>query len=500
MPKFKLKVNPEELPPAEREEFERMMAELQASLEANPLQDYHPNPGQAPFHEAQTKIKALMGGNRSGKTTGGIVDDLIQAVDRDCLPSHLRPFKRWEPPTKIRIVAPKFNENVEQVIFPEIRRWVPRAQLRGGSWDGTGKKEGAFSKQRRVLSFENGSTIQFLTFDQDLDAHAGAGLHRVHFDEEPEGEKGVELYEENMARLADHNGDFVLTMTPLFGLSWSFDRIWERRHEPNITAIQVDTEQNMEHLNREAMEEFWASLPEEVRKARKEGRFVHFSGLFYDEFRDGLHIVDPPDEKRIKSQFVVVGIDPGLNRPGVVWIGFDSDNAAVVFDELCEPQTIVPELATKIHAKNKKWGIEPTYYVIDPSARNRNTVNGEQIQGAFQRAGIPTIYGQNDRAAGILEVKRRLQQKGLVVSRDCPTLIWEFSRYRKDSHSANEFDAVKENDDELDALRYALMSRPWNVRQTKPDEYEPWKPGTAPDHRWLDQLGTHTSPPLGAMS
>jgi hypothetical protein len=69
------------------------------------------------------------------------------------------------------------------VIFPLIRQWVPRPQLLDESW------EKAFSKQRRVLTFANGSTIQFLTFEQDLDAHAGAALHRVHFDEEPEGEK-----------------------------------------------------------------------------------------------------------------------------------------------------------------------------------------------------------------------------------------------------------------------------------------------------------------------
>src|SRR5690606_27497139 len=118
-------------------------------------------------------------------------------------------------------------------------------------------------------------------------------------------------------------------------------------------------------------------------------------------------------------QSVVVGIDPGLNRTGVVWVAFDNDNVALVFDELYPEQEIVENIARKIKATNAKWGIEPDYYVIDPSARNRATVNAEAVESAYMRAGIPTIHGQNVRAAGILEVKRRLQQQGLVVSESC---------------------------------------------------------------------------------
>jgi hypothetical protein len=173
------------LPPEKRKEAEAELAKLEHIYALNPLLTYRPLDSQAAYHASRSKIKAFMGGNRSGKTVAGVVDDLIQAVDEAALPDHLLPYKRWQPPVKLRIVAPKFNENIEQVIFPLIRQWVPRPQLLDESW------EKAFSKQRRVLTFANGSTIQFLTFEQDLDAHAGAALHRVHFDEEPEGEGGL---------------------------------------------------------------------------------------------------------------------------------------------------------------------------------------------------------------------------------------------------------------------------------------------------------------------
>ena len=481
------------LTPAQKREFRALLGVLKEQAEDNPLNTYVPHPRQAQYHAAQTKIKAFIGGNRSGKTAAGVVDDIIQAVDAESLPPHLLPYKRWTPPTKLRIVAPKFNENVEQVIFPTIRQWVPRSQLKGGGWDH------AFSKQRRVLQFENGSTIQFLTFDQDLDAHAGAALHRVHFDEEPEGDKGLQLWQENMMRLADFDGDFCLTMTPLFGLSWAFEEIWEKQDSPEVTVVQVDSTENP-HVNQKALLAEFARQPKEIRDARLHGKFVHFGGLFYPEFSQE-HIVREPDAKHIKGQDIVVGIDPGLNRTGVVWVAFDNDNAAMVFDELYPEQTVVEDVAEQIKAKNLKWGIDPMYYVIDPSARNRQGITAEALQSAYMRAGIPAIQGQQDRAAGIVEVKRRLQHEGIVVSDFCTNLATEFRKYRRDNNSDDEFKAVKKDDHLLDALRYVCMERPWNVDSVL-ESREPtqWTYGVAPSIESLARSAPRPSPPLGAMT
>lgn len=484
----------EELPESERARAERLLDEYRRLHEQNPLLRYnHPDsplkhPKQLEYHASKDKIKAFIGGNRSGKTAAGIVDDLIQLCDEDVLPEHLKPFKRWQPPTRARIVAPKFNENIEQVIMPTIRQWVPKSQLKGGSWDK------AFSKSRRVLEFENGSTVQFLTFDQDLDAHAGAALHRVHFDEEPEGEGGQAMWHENMMRLADFDGDFTMTMTPLFGLSWSFDEIWRRRTQPGITVVQVDSTENP-HVNQDALDLEFGRMSKEERQARKEGKFVHFAGLFYPEFGEE-HLKPRPTPQHVKEQSIIVGIDPGLNRTGVVWVAFDNDNVGFVFQELYPEQAIVENVAKAIFTLNQRWGIEPDYYVIDPSARNRSTINAEAIESAYLRAGLPTIRGQNDRPAGILEVKRRLQQQGLFVSEDCPNLVNEFEHYRKDPNSQDEFAAVKKDDHLVDALRYVSMARPWNEKYGAAREPERWRPGFAPSLEDLGQSAPEVAGPL----
>lgn len=491
------------LPDDQRAEAEKLLANLQRIYEDNPLLRFQPNPApsggasQADYLAIDTNIGALFCGNRFGKTAVGLVWDLIQVCRKESIPEHLRPYKRWDVeehgPIRGRIVAPKFNENIEQVILPELRKWAPKAELLGGSFDE------AFRKQQRVLEFANGSSIQFLTFDQDLDAHAGAARHFIHFDEEPEGEKGLQMFHENMTRLADFNGDFRLTMTPLFGLSWAFDEIWlARLTDPDITALQGDSYDNP-HVDHRRLRKDEKRMTEEERRARRQGEFVHFAGQFYPEFGD-KHRVDPPAASDIREQNIVVGIDPGLNYTGVVWVAFDNDNIAQVFAEAKPEQMVVEDVARVIRETNALWGIEPDYYVIDPSARNRSTINAEAIESAYLRAGIPTIRGQNDRAAGILEVKRRLQHgPGLFVSKDCPAIALEFARYRRDPNSQDEFAAVKKDDHLLDALRYVCLGRAWDApNSSEPEPYgDRWKPGTAPPPEWFDdQRNTH---PLGEM-
>src|SRR5581483_11170211 len=165
------------LPLGERAQARELLDAYEAALRANPLIGYQPHPKQVAFHEGREPVKCFLGGNRSGKTTAGILDDLIQAVDVAVVPEHLRSFKVWEPPFFCRVVSPDFTSTMEGVIFQKLREWVPRGQLVGDSW---GK---AYDKQRRRLSFKNGSWFDFMTFEQDLDKFGGAALHRVHYDE-----------------------------------------------------------------------------------------------------------------------------------------------------------------------------------------------------------------------------------------------------------------------------------------------------------------------------
>lgn len=469
------------LPVEQQERARDLLATYEAALRANPLLGYSPHAKQVVFHASHEPLKAFLGGNRSGKTTAGICDDLIQAVDRDCLPEHLLGFKKWEPPFFCRIIVPDFTSTLEGVIFQKLREWAPKDQLAGGGFDK------AYDKARRRLGFKNGSWMDFLTFEQDLDKFGGAALHRVHYDEEPP----APIRRESTMRLIDYGGDELFTMTPLHGMSWMYDEIWEpwtkaQLHEATVVLVDMD---DNPHLDERTKQRALAGLSEEERQARKSGRFVHFAGMIYDEFSRNEHVVPEldPSEGVPADARVYVGIDPGMRHmAAVLWCYLTPDDTMVAFDELALQGHTVKQVADAIHLINRKWArqsgeamipLQPAWYVIDPSARNVVHQTGRSDQMEFMDHGIVTILGQNSVTAGINRVKERLQARRLFVTANCTGTIDQFRKYRWSSPARTESDPkekpVKKDDHLLDALRYVVMSRPYATELVDAEEWLP---------------------------
>jgi phage terminase large subunit-like protein len=477
------------LSPARQKELRDLLRQIKEQAERNPLEAYRPYPKQDTFHSAEEKTKMFIGGNRAGKTTCGAADDLIQALPRELVPEHLLPYKRYgnDEPFKGRVITPDLAHTMEVVIH-KYREMVPREAILGGEW------RKAFDKTRRILKFENGSVIDFMSTEQDPDKFGGVDLHRVHYDEEPSGPNAETIWQESKIRLWDHDGDTILTMTPLFGYALVYDRVWSKRNEAGIFVIQASVFDNP-HIPRHLVEEEMRDWGEEEKKARLHGEFVHFGGLFYDEFTQRTHTQPAPSPDTIKNWDVVVGIDPGT-QTGCVWVGFDGDNRAFVFDEYYPKDALVPDIAEEIKRRNAIWGVTPSY-VIDPAARIRSGPNQEQFTTEYARNGIYCGEGQNARGPGILEIKRRLQKGYLFIADDLHNLIWEFGRYRKDPNSQDDFAAIKKDDHLLDALRYAVMAKTWVIPKVRPRERTSNHPFKEPPFRGFPPSN---NPPLGAMS
>jgi phage terminase large subunit-like protein len=462
-----LKINQEaieKLSPEDQKAAAELLEVYEQEIRANPLLTYYPHDKQIVFHESREPLKAFLGGNRSGKTTAGILDDLIQAVDADCLPAHLLPYKKWEPPFYCRIIVPDFTTTLEGVIFQKLREWAPKEQLVGGAFDK------AYDKSRKRLDFRNGSWFDFMTFEQDLDKFGGAALHRVHYDEEPP----QQIRKESMMRLIDYAGDELFTMTPLHGMSWMFDEIWEPHVKETLqeaTVVVVDMDDNP-YLDEKTKQRALAGLSEQERTARKSGRFVHFAGMIYDNFSPSEHIIrEKKTSETIPSDAMVYcGIDPGIrNMAAVIWTYITSDDIMVAFEELALQGSTIAQVCEGIKLINMKYGqnkipLVPQWYVIDPAARNVSHQTGRSDQMEFVDHGVVTIAGQNSVTAGINRVKERLETGRFKVTANCTELISEFRRYRWATPHKSENDPsekpVKANDHMLDALRYVVMSRP----------------------------------------
>jgi phage terminase large subunit-like protein len=459
------------------------------------IKRYRPHAKQELFHESRAKQKLYIGGNRSGKTTGGVCEDIWR-----CLKRHpYRPDLNSIPgPVRGRVVAVSLTEGVEKILFPQFKQWLYPSAMRGGAW------ETAYDKQLRTLYFENGSEIEFMSYDQDLPKFAGTSRHFIHFDEEPP----KSIYEECRARLIDTNGDFWITETPTEGMTW----VHEDLYEPNVgvenapvLVIEVNTLENP-YLGSEALAEFAKGTDKESMATRIAGQFVQKGGRIYKRFDPtvgGLHVLDSPilePQVTFNRWHWIQGFDHGLNNPAAaLWAAVDPNGFIVVFAEHYRKDWSVKQHAAEISKIERGWNRLPDLRVADPSIKNRNAVSMTSIQEEYARAGIGFTLGNNDVKAGLVRVMRYFDTVKLVgqqspfieqlakeknvkelprvlVSPSCVNFINEHKKYRWATylHKKQQFEnnpkdePHKKDDHTCDAFRYLVMTRP-DLKADNPD-------------------------------
>src|SRR5690242_17662798 len=172
---------------------------------------YKPHAKQELFHKSEAKKKLYIGGNRSGKTTGAVVEDIYWLRGNH---PH-RPIP--EGPIRGRVVAVDLLQGVSKIIIPQFQQWIPPSLLKNGSW------EDSYNKELRTLTLSNGSFVEFMSYEMETQKFAGTSRHFVHYDEEPPRH----IFNECNARLVDTNGSFWISMTPVEGMTWVYDFIYQ---------------------------------------------------------------------------------------------------------------------------------------------------------------------------------------------------------------------------------------------------------------------------------
>lgn len=438
-----------------RDAFDLVAQGLKTSAVRPNIYGYVPHEKQLEFHTSNSKVRLFIGGNRSGKTVAGATEIVWWATGK-------HPYlKTPEPPVRCRVIAVDINEGIEQITRPEVARWLPLSELKGSSW------EKAYSKEQRELTLANGSTVEFMSYEMDVDKFAGTSRHLIWMDEEPP----EDIFKENLARTIDVGGRILISMTPLDGLSWTYEGLYlAGKTNPNVKVVEVDMTENP-HLNPAEIQSFLAGLDDDEKKARVHGRYVQMGGRYYDKYLTDRNILDPFVPS--KEWLWVVGMDAGYTNPTVfLWAAVDADGRIFVFDEHYESQKLPSEHAVDIHAKNKSFGKEPDYYVGDPSIRNIDPITGTSLQLEYMEVGIPIILGNNDQRAGISRVQNALKgdSRGprLFITRNCVNLLYELPRLRQSVWAHRRLwktrnkkeEQHKHNDHASDALRYLVASRP----------------------------------------
>ena len=417
---------------------------------------YNPHEKQVEFHNSIARKRIFLGGNRSGKTVGGGAESVMWLTGKH--PYITTP----KPPVRGRCVSVDFINGVEKIVKPEVARWMPASELKGGSW------EKAYNKELRILTLENGSTLEFMSMDQDVDKFAGTSRHFIWFDEEPPRD----IYIECLQRLLDTGGSFWITMTPVDGMSsWIYDDLYlKAKEDTDIKVVTVDMGDNP-FINWGEANVLLSGLTDEEMEARKKGKFIQIGGLIYKMWDPNIHV---KDEFAVPTDWLhVAAMDHGYSNPTAwIWAAVNADGRVVIYDEYYVSGEIVRTHALAVHDINKRHERVPEYYVGDPSIRNVDPITGTSVLLEYMEYGVPIVLGNNDQKAGLNRVARYLAGVNgvpqLLITRNCTNLIreigrlrwsqWANKKVRADKNSKEE--QHKKDDHAADALRYLICSRP----------------------------------------
>lgn len=432
---------------------------LNRAISRPSIHQYVPHDKQARFHKSRAKGKLYIGGNRSGKTVGGVVEDIYRL--RGQHPDHAVP----PAPIRGRVVTTSYAEGVKQVMLPEFAKWLPPSDLINGSW------EDSYAKQDRVLTLSNASTCEFMSYDQKLDKFAGTSRHFVHFDEEPP----KAIFNECRLRLLDTAGFWYITMTPVEGMTWVYDDIyvpWKTGSNGNYEVIEIDTSENP-YLSQAEIEEVFEGLDAKETEARKEGKFVQIGGLVFAKFHRDRNVINPlsqADLGRIKDWTHYASMDHGYNNPTAwLWHAVSPNGFVITYDELYDREKIIEHYAKEIIRRNSQDGRRaPAIYVGDPAIEQRQAVTGDSIRYTYQKEGIPIVLGNNDVLIGVNKMNKYLEQKKWIITENCFNLTRELQRVRwktyesaKRRHDNNLREEIhKQNDHAPDSARYFFSLMP----------------------------------------
>lgn len=352
------------------------------------------------------------------------------------------------------------DHGIFQIAVPLIKQWLPPSALKNGSW------EDSFSKQETILTLSNGSFIEFLTYRQQLDSHAGTSRHAIWFDEEPP----EAVFDENLLRLVDTNGKYFMTLTPVEGMTWLYDRLWapaQIKERSSLKIIQVHSTENP-FLPKGAMDVLTEGMSEEDKNARLRGEFSQGRRLIYPDFNE-KNIIQP--RLPAPEHLLVEAMDYGIRNPTAWLFAFiDHHGDVTIFDEYYSTGITIPEVVDELVRREKRYG-KPTYRVGDPSIYNK-VGTGTSMGLEYADRGIHIVRGNNDVAGGLARVRtyiggRELLPK-LFVCSNCTNLIKELRNYRFKIRASRIEEMKKENLEEpekkkdhgADALKYLVASRP----------------------------------------
>jgi phage terminase large subunit-like protein len=240
-------------------EFNKMLfmacaRELEWRMKEDAGMTYEPTEKQEIFHKSKCKIRVMLGGNRSGKTTGLVMETRWIALDE-------HPYRDTRKMKTIWVAGLDKINMLAGTIIPRFQTAIPDRYIEN------------YDRKNYTMYLKNGKKIIFKSCDSGVSKFQSADVDVVAFDEEPP----ESIWTECMMRTIDRGGLMYIAETPTNGFSWVYEKLWKKRDGETIDFIVVDTDDNP-HIPIEESKKVFEMLSPEERQMRKEGRFVSVGG------------------------------------------------------------------------------------------------------------------------------------------------------------------------------------------------------------------------------
>lgn len=383
------------------------------------------------------RLCVMVAGNRTGKTT--IAVNLIAAYCLGFYPWVGEDAKTpFNPPIRVRIVAPDWEKSVGQVIVPKLKEWLPR-----GHYDTKRNHVGIESH----FFFRNKSSIEILTHGVDPQAVEGWSGHFVFVDEA----MPKVMFSPLWRGLVDFQGKMLITMTALSSV-WLYKEIIKSRDpeiQNNLGYMEGISTYENKYLSSDAIKAFEATCTQEEKQARILGKWLELAGLVLKNFKPTLFPDDPAgniiNAFPIPSDWIVFClIDLHLSRPQAIsFFALSPQEGLYIIDEVLEH--LSPEEVADVIVRKKVqngWARFSRAW-IDPLAKgdmnfikNRGFAAEDSftiISNKLRPHGIALDVASKDKASGIRNLNSRLKgvnkMPSLWVFDSCVKHIDEFSSW-----------------------------------------------------------------------
>lgn len=374
-----------------------------------------------------------------------------------------------------------------------------------------------YNSTSKILTFKNGSTIEFMYCARDADLQRVQGLEfdTIFLDEAAQmSEWQIKAITATLRGVNDFPKRCYLTCNP-GGQGHAYikrvfiDRDFLPTENPDdYTFIQALVDDNTALM--EAQPEYLATLealPKKLREAWRYGRWDVFEGQVFGEFRDDpehyddrrwTHVCNPfpiPDEWTIYRSF-----DWGYSKPfSVAWTAVSGAGRMYRFRELygCTGEAnvgvewTVHEVGNKIReieSEDERLAGKHIFGVADPAIFASD--GGPSIAEQLEECGVYFDKGDNKRWPGKMQCHYRLafDEEGLpmfYVFNTCPNFIRTIPALLYSETNVEDVD-TKMEDHAYDEWRYVNMARPIAPRKKVSIDTE-WTP---PPEDPLNVLGT----------